>query len=114
MGGFRRFVIAVGDIAALLGIIVVTLMGVVVGSATELLQTYFSSEWFHDNPQYTDITGALVGGMLGFLAASIIASVLFALSEIASNSRQTVLALERIVTWQNEAYQNDGTRESPT
>ena len=86
MGGFRRIVIALADILAIIFIVLFTIGGGFSGAA--------SSQIYGGGGATSMIVGFLLGALGGFLVSAILAAFLFSLSEIAANTRQVMLLLE--------------------
>jgi hypothetical protein len=80
MGGFRRFIIRTAEVMMILFVIVIT-VGVAVSAAIGA-QEYGSA---------SAILAFIVGGIIGFVGASILAAFFFLLAEIAANTRAEVL-----------------------
>jgi hypothetical protein len=86
MGGFRRIVIALANILAIIGIVLSTIGGGFSGAA--------SSQIYGGGGATAMVVGFVLGALVGFLVAAILAAFLFLLTEIATNTRQTMLMLE--------------------
>lgn len=86
MGGFRRIVIALADILAIIFIVLFTIGGGLSGAA--------SSAMYGGGGAASMVFGFLLGAVSGFLVSAILAAFLFSLSEIAKNTRQVMLLLE--------------------
>jgi hypothetical protein len=84
-------VIGIVNILAVLAIILTTLVGA--RSGYELASSYLV--YFGVRGEDARTWGVIFGGILGFLASAIPAVVVFALTEIANNTRQTLLELRR-------------------
>jgi hypothetical protein len=92
MSEFRRFVIGLVNLLLLLAIVLATIGGAISGGAVlpnlniGALRPLSGSE---------PIVGAIGGAIFGFLVSAIPAVFLFLLTEIADNTRQTLLELRR-------------------
>ena len=82
MGGFRRIVIALADILAIIFIVLFTIGGGLSAAAS-------SQMLGGGGGAGTMILGFVLGALGGFLVAAVLAAFLFSLSEIAANTRQT-------------------------
>lgn len=88
MIGLRRFVIGTVNTLLFLFILLATLVGAVRGLAFSYVFSFFRDS---NIPYEAYATIAFVfGGIVGFLLASIPAVVIFLLTEIAENTRQTM------------------------
>jgi hypothetical protein len=84
MGGFRRFIIKTAEVVMVLFVILTT-VALAIGGAV-------GSEQY--GGAYA-IVGFIIGGILGFVFASIVAAFFFLLAEIAENTRSELLLHER-------------------
>ncbi len=80
MGGFRRFIIKTAEVMMSLFVVLLTLALAV--SSAVAAQDYGSA---------SAIIAFIVGGVLGFIIASVLAAFFFLLAEIAANTRSEVL-----------------------
>ncbi len=80
MGGFRRFIIKIAEVMMVFFVILLTLALAI--SAAVAAQDYGSA---------SAILAFIVGGILGFIIASVLAAFFFLLAEIAANTRAEVL-----------------------
>jgi len=89
MSRFRRFVIGISELLAVLAIALVTL-----GAA------YAGYKFIHLITGQADqaLIGLLLGACLGFLLSALPAAAMFMLGEIAHNSHKTFLLLEENLT----------------
>ena len=81
MGGFRRFIIRTAEVMMVIFVVLLTI-ALAVSSAVGA-QEYGSA---------SAILAFIVGGVLGFIIASVLAAFFFLLAEIAANTRQEVLS----------------------
>jgi hypothetical protein len=77
MHGFRRFIIKTAEVMMVF-IIILSVLGFAVSGATSAQISFGDQYW---------IAGALIGGVIGLIAAAVVAAYLFLLVEIAENTR---------------------------
>jgi hypothetical protein len=85
MGRFRRFVIGISEVLAIILIVAVTFVSALAG--------YKFIHFLTGQPDQA-LIGLLVGSCIGFIVSALPAAAMFTLAEIADNSRKTVLLLE--------------------
>ena len=90
MGAFRRIVIALADVLAIVSIIGFTIGGGAIAAATAALQSQVLGQAAGGSAAVAFILGAVAG----FIVSALLAALLFSLSEIAANTRKTVQLLE--------------------
>jgi hypothetical protein len=83
MGGFRRFIIKTAEVMMAVFVVLLTIV-FAVSSAIGLQE---------QGSAYA-ILGFIVGGIIGFILASVLAAFFFLLAEIAANTRSEVLIQE--------------------
>jgi hypothetical protein len=89
MGGFRRFVLEVGDALAVIGICLLTLFGGIVGAGYgELIDRF-------DGGNGHAVLYFFIGAIVAFLPSALAAAMMFALSEIVVNTRRTADTIQR-------------------
>src|SRR5260221_63764 len=89
MGGFRRFIIGLADFVTVLGIVGVTIVAAFWGYTWARMAAIGT----RGDEFSAGVFGILLGGGIGFCIAALAAAFLFTLSEIAANTRDTVVAL---------------------
>jgi TRAP-type C4-dicarboxylate transport system permease small subunit len=94
MGFIRRTIIVLGEILALLLIVIFTLLGVVYGVGIAI---QFAAINGADVSQIDNVrrVGIWLGGIAGFSVAIVMTGIFFALAEIARNTRDEVLIQTR-------------------
>ena len=97
----RRGIIRIGEWAAILLVIFVTLLFAALSTIysyvfSGLLGGITSGEIFRTDPQMVVALYAMGGGVSGFLIAALITAPIFVLSQIEMNTRRTAAMLERL------------------
>lgn len=96
-GGLRRAIIRVGEAAAILFVLLVTLIGALSsGMYSFMLTSMFSASGLHVDPHISGTIAAVFGALSGFVFASMFAAPVFVFSSIEKNTRRTAVFLERL------------------
>lgn len=96
-GGLRRAVVRVGEAAAIIFVVLLTLIGALSsGMYNFMLTSILNTSGLHVDPHISATIAAVFGGVSGFLIASMFAAPLFVVSSIEENTRRTAAFLERL------------------
>jgi hypothetical protein len=100
-GGMRRGIIRIGEWAAILFVVLFTLLCAAISTIYSYVFSGFlggitNGEIFRTDPQTVVALAAMWGGVSGFLIAALITAPVFVLSQIEMNTRRTAAMLERL------------------